>query len=96
MLGFDPEHYRTTLSANADYRKFDDGLKMTLDSTPEVQSALRGLLEEARDRGLIQFGWHEQEEALMTCIVPSALRDDHVHFIDGASGGYTQAAKSLS
>ncbi|SCZ66047.1 Protein of unknown function [Epibacterium ulvae] len=96
VLGFDPEHYRTTLSANADYRKFDDGLKMTLDSTPEVQSALRGLLEEARDSGLIQFGWHEQDEALMTCIVPSALRDDHVHFIDGASGGYTQAAKSLS
>jgi hypothetical protein len=32
---------------------------------------------------------------MMTCIVPSILTDDHVHFIDGAAGGYTQAARLM-
>jgi hypothetical protein len=31
----------------------------------------------------------------MTCIVPSPFTDDHVHFLDGAGGGYALAAKSL-
>ncbi len=34
-------------------------------------------------------------EALVTCIVPSARRADHVHFVDGASGGYAVAAEAL-
>ena len=28
----------------------------------------------------------------MTCIVPSPFADDHVHFLDGAGGGYALAA----
>ena len=28
----------------------------------------------------------------MTCIVPSYVSDDHVHFLDGAGGGYALAA----
>jgi len=32
---------------------------------------------------------------MMTCIVPSIMDDNHVHFIDGASGGYTQAATGI-
>ena len=31
----------------------------------------------------------------MTCIVPSFMRDDHLHFVDGADGGYTRAALAL-
>ena len=30
-----------------------------------------------------------------TCFTPSALRSDHVHFIDGARGGYASAATAL-
>jgi hypothetical protein len=32
---------------------------------------------------------------MMTCFTPSALRSDHVHFIDGAQGGYASAATAL-
>jgi hypothetical protein len=32
---------------------------------------------------------------MMTCFTPSALRSDHVHFIDGARGGYASAATAL-
>jgi hypothetical protein len=32
---------------------------------------------------------------MMTCFTPSAFRSDHVHFIDGALGGYASAARAL-
>ena len=31
----------------------------------------------------------------MTCIVPSPMTRDHMHFIDGAAGGYAMAASNL-
>ena len=92
---FEPEHYKRMVSSNADFRKFDDGLKMTLDCDPSTLSQIEQMLEEARARGKIRFGIHAQDEAMMTCFVPSATRDDHVHFVDGASGGYAQAATKM-
>ncbi|NRB20529.1 MAG: DUF3095 domain-containing protein [Rhodobacteraceae bacterium] len=92
---FDPVHYRAMLSTNADFRKFDDGLKMTLDCDPETRNQLIDLLQSATTAGHIRYGLHEQDEAMVTCIVPSATRDDHVHFVDGATGGYASAAAGL-
>ncbi len=43
----------------------------------------------------MRYGVAEQDAALMTCIVPSAMRDDHMHFLDGAGGGYALAAQSI-
>ena len=28
----------------------------------------------------------------MTCLVPSAVESEHMHFVDGAAGGYARAA----
>ena len=92
---FDPDHYLSVLSANSDFRKFDDGLKMTVDCSPAVRDRVLDLLERTQQAGQIRFGLHEQDAAMVTCIVPSAMRDDHVHFVDGAWGGYTQAAADL-
>ena len=93
--GFDPAHYTVTVGRNADFRKFDDGLKMTLDCDAVTQLQLRKVLDQAAADGIIRYGLCEQDEAMMTCIVPSILTDDHVHFIDGAAGGYTQAAARI-
>ncbi len=93
--GFDPAHYTLTVGRNADFRKFDDGLKMTLDCDAVTQAKLRAVLDRATDAGVIRYGMCEQDEAMMTCIVPSILSDDHVHFIDGAAGGYTRAAARI-
>jgi hypothetical protein len=41
------------------------------------------------------FSDFRQHNALMTCVVPSPLADDHMHFIDGAAGGYAMAAAML-
>lgn len=92
---FDPTHYAETLSRNADFRKFDDGLKMTLDCDAGTRNQIETLLTQARSGGLVQFGLFEQDEAMVTCFVPSITQDDHVHLIDGASGGYTQAAAQI-
>lgn len=93
---FDPVHYLSVLSRNSDFRKFDDGLKMTLDCTPDVQEQIRRALDQAAEAGLVRYGMHAQESVLVTCIVPSVLEDGHVHFVDGAAGGYTQAAANLA
>jgi hypothetical protein len=93
--GFDPLRYRKTVGQNADFRKFDDGLKMTLDCDRSTVDRLRRTLNTAEAAGVLRFGLHEQKEAMMTCFVPSIMTDDHVHFIDGAGGGYTQAAAQI-
>jgi hypothetical protein len=32
---------------------------------------------------------------MMTCFTPSVTQTNHVHFIDGAMGGYAMAASQL-
>jgi hypothetical protein len=93
--GFDPAHYQRTVGGNADFRKFDDGLKMTIDCDGATVDRLTVLLEAAEAAGTVSYGMHMQDEAMMTCIVPSIMDDTHVHFIDGAAGGYTQAALGI-
>jgi hypothetical protein len=38
---------------------------------------------------------HRQPSAIMTCVVPTPTRSDHVHFIDGGAGGYALAARAM-
>ncbi|MBF9195635.1 DUF3095 domain-containing protein [Microvirga terrestris] len=93
--GFDPTRYRHQLVENTDFRKFDDGLRMTLDCTPGLADRLESLLHEAERQGVARHGLHRQEAALMTCFVPSPTRADHIHFVDGAMGGYAMAAQAM-
>jgi hypothetical protein len=92
---FDPARYRDQLVRNTDFRKFDDGLRMTLDCTPALADRLEALLADAEAQGVARYGMHRQDAALMTCFVPSPTRSDHIHFVDGAMGGYAMAARAL-
>ncbi len=93
--GFDPVAYKSDVARNSDFRKFDDGLKMTVDIDAARLARIRERLEHAAAAGHCHFGLHSQNSALMTCIVPSPFTRDHMHFIDGAAGGYAMAAKNL-
>jgi Protein of unknown function (DUF3095) len=93
--GFVPRTYVQQVVENSDFRKYDDGLRMILDCTPELENALTQRLAAAASRGIARYGLHRQDAAMMTCFTPSALRSDHVHFIDGARGGYASAATAL-
>ena len=69
---------------------------MTVDIDDGHFARIKALLEEAQAQGICEFGLHSQPEALMTCFVFSPLSRNHVHFIDGANGGYALAAGQLS
>jgi hypothetical protein len=93
--GFVPEVYTSQLVANSDFRKYDDALRMILDCTEALADELNTCLADAASRNIIRYGLHRQDAAMMTCFTPSVLRPDHVHFIDGARGGYASAAAAL-
>ena len=93
--GFVPKAYIRQVVENSDFRKYDDGLRMILDCTEDLGRELTERLVAAADRGVVRYGLHRQDSAMMTCFTPSAIRSDHVHFIDGASGGYASAATAL-
>lgn len=92
---FKPNRYIAELVANSDYRKYDDGLRMTIDCAPGLADAIEARLAEAAEAGALIYGLHRQKAALVTCFTPSVTRPDHVHFVDGAMGGYAAAATVL-
>jgi Protein of unknown function (DUF3095) len=91
--GFDAALYASDVAANADFQKFDDGLRMTLDCTREFADKLEARLAAAEDYA--DWGVFRQKAAQLTCFVPSITERGHVHFVDGATGGYTMAAKAM-
>lgn len=93
--GWDPKVYRRELAQNSDFRKFDDGLKMTIDIEPDRLHRIEMRLDEASTAGIARYGLHRQASALITCFVPTPMAHDHIHFIDGAAGGYAMAASNL-
>ena len=92
---FVPKNYTRQVVENSDFRKYDDGLKMILDCTEELEKELAQRLKVAASAGILRYGLHRQDAAMMTCFTPSVMRSDHVHFIDGARGGYATAATAL-
>ncbi|WP_315769953.1 MULTISPECIES: DUF3095 domain-containing protein [unclassified Bradyrhizobium] len=93
--GFVPDLYKQQVVENSDFRKYDDALRMILDCTDELAQELERRLGAAASRAIVRYGLHRQDAAMMTCFTPSAIRPDHVHFIDGARGGYASAATAL-
>jgi hypothetical protein len=92
---FTPAKYTQELIENSDFRKFDDSLRMVLDCTPELASKIEDCLKVAAAKGVVRYGAHRQDAAMMTCFTPSPVNPNHFHFIDGAQGGYALAASAL-
>lgn len=92
---YDGEKYTDELRANTDYRKYDDMLRMVLDVTTAQADAIEAYLQEKFDAGDVVYGTHRATSALMTCVVFSLKQSEHVHFVDGADGGFAMAAVEL-
>jgi DUF3095 family protein len=93
--GFSPTKYTSEVVDNSDFRKFDDSLRMVLDCTPELANEIERHLADSAAKKIVRYGTHRQQAAMMTCFTPSPTKSNHVHFIDGAMGGYAMAASAL-
>jgi hypothetical protein len=91
---FDGEKYVDDLVNNTDFQKFDDTLRMVMDNTPAQTAALTEYLEAEHGKGNLFYGTHIEQEAMITCLIFDRA-DKHLHFVDGARGGYAAAAKAL-
>jgi Protein of unknown function (DUF3095) len=92
---FIPQKYLQELVENSDFRKYDDALRMVIDCTPRLADIVEKRLAAAAAAGTIRYGLHRQGGAMMTCFTPSVHVSSHVHFIDGAQGGYAAAASVM-
>ena len=88
---FDPERYATEVPNATDSRKFDDSLRLVLDCNAEQKSAIERYLEDMFQSGEVIYGIHASHSAIMTCFILDWK--NHVHLVDGAEGGYTEAAR---
>ena len=86
--------YKDIAIAATDYRKFDDMLRMVISGNGWQRSKLTEYLERNYREGKLVYGLHVTNRALMTCLV-FERNGQQVHFIDGADGGYTLAAKDM-
>ncbi|MTI42271.1 Protein of unknown function (DUF3095) [Roseibium hamelinense] len=89
---FRPKQYLAEISRNTDHRKFDDALRLVLDLTHEQTNALEQYLQNAYSSGLLTYGLKVSKSALMTCFVTDMGNSQHIHFIDGEDGGFSEAA----
>jgi hypothetical protein len=83
------------VASNSDYRKFDDVLRLTVDCTLREVEQIEAILRSAVTSSLVRYGLHRQSHAIMTCLVPGGGEDSHLHFLDGADGGYARAAAMM-
>ncbi len=87
-------NYKQSLVANTDFRKFDDNLRMVISGDASQREQLQHYLETLYQQGLLVYGLHTSNRALMTCVI-SDYHLNHIHFVDGADGGYAMAASKM-
>ncbi len=95
VADYDAPRYLDEVKAQTDFRKFDGCLRVVLDCTPLQVSVLETWLETEYRAGRLVWGMHKDSAALMTCLVFSLQRSEHVHFIDAAGGGFAKAAEAF-
>lgn len=86
--------YRQDLEAHTDFRKMDGTLRQVLAGTREQREELEQYLEARYNEGALIYGLDTSESAMITCLV-FQYEKEHVHFVDGADGGYANAARDL-
>lgn len=71
------------IARSSDFRKYDDILRLTVDCSLAQVNVVKDMLQAAAAREEVAFGYHCQSHAIMTCLVPSANSDAHLHFWTG-------------
>jgi hypothetical protein len=94
---FSTERGKTYLKAlveMSDTLVIDGKINTVISGSAKQRASLQMVLDEMEQAGDIIYGLHISSASIMSCYVRD-LKDSHIHFVDGAEGGYTQAAKIL-
>jgi hypothetical protein len=83
--------YLHNLVNMSDTLVIDGRINTVISGTAEQRQMLVNELNKLEAEGEIFYGLYVSKESVMSCYVRN-LNDRHIHFIDGAEGGYTKAA----
>ena len=83
--------YLRNLVSMSDTLVIDGRINTVISGTAEQREMLVNELNELEANGEIIYGLHVSKESVISCYVRN-VNDKHIHFIDGAEGGYTKAA----
>ncbi len=92
--GLRGKDYLSQLIEFSEILTIDGRINTIIKGTKENRLQLLEWLEQQEQKGLLLFGHYVSSASIMTCYVEN-LNNKHTHFIDGADGGYTEAAKQL-
>ena len=86
--------YLFSVSQLSDTIMLDGSLTTVLSGTQKQMDFLRDYLEQLESNTKILYGLHTTYASIMSCYVED-MDKNHIHFVDGAEGGYTSAATVL-
>lgn len=92
--GVKGQDYLAQLIAHADTLTVDGRITTIVCSTPDKHGQFLDYLSQKEQKGLLVYGHHISKESIMTCYIENR-NTKHIHFVDGADGGYTEASKEL-
>jgi hypothetical protein len=94
LAGVDWGEYKTDVIDNSDCRKFDDMLRLMLSGNKNQRQQLTDYLKRQHALGELCYGMQVSNSSLITCLI-FQRQGEHVHFVDGADGGYAMASIQL-
>ena len=83
--------YLHNLVDMSDTLVIDGKINTVISGTAQQRELLEAALSKIEGDGEIFYGLHVSKESVMSCYVRN-MNDRHIHFVDGAGGGYTNAA----
>lgn len=86
--------YLASLVDMSDTLVIDGKINTVITGTAHQRELLEAALGEIERDGEILYGLYVSKESVMSCYVRN-MNDKHIHFVDGAEGGYTKAAGVL-
>tara|TARA_R100000935_G_scaffold42932_2_gene65337 strand:- start:6203 stop:7354 length:1152 start_codon:yes stop_codon:yes gene_type:complete len=89
------KNYLQKLVELTDTLTLDGRINTVITGTKTQRESLKTYLNHLEKKGQIKYGLHVSEQSVMSCYVRDMKKDDHIHFVDGAGGGYTKAANQL-
>lgn len=88
------KRYLLQLVDLSDTLVIDGKINTVISGTIQQREQLVAALNKLEETGMINYGLFVSKESVMSCYVRD-MNESHIHFVDGAEGGYTKAAMML-